>query len=344
MRLRRCATSWGCDKKQSARKEHDSGKRALPAEEFAVPIDPETSRLGPPPFWDSREVKVSGDDKWAFSDYHVKSIPYDYRSYILYGYTIFPAGVKVGTRFEIDTRSPTLLTGPGIWHIAGIWYAPLEPDALRVLGVSPEETRPFMWTSNVPIETVEEPPYHEGQVLHSRVPPVPYKAPPPTQPRPPLVIVRRRGRLVAEPVRTNSWFMLARRFLGLPAPASDRNDANALSLGIDLADHEIIHWSGAARRVTTSVAGVLILTSGRVIHRPTAVPRVLGAKSFEIRRREVIDVGFEAIENSRSHRTNEMSLRLILVGDRKELFVVKSQTEAFDQFSKHITPIADTWY
>jgi hypothetical protein len=97
------------------------------------------------------------------------SIPFDYRSYVLWGYTILACGLRVPTRFRIDTRSPTLLIDPGIWQIDGVLYYPFSPEALDRLGVAPETTRPFSWTSNVPIETVEEPPYLEGQVLQSRL-------------------------------------------------------------------------------------------------------------------------------------------------------------------------------
>jgi hypothetical protein len=80
----------------------------------------------------------------------------DYRSYSFYGHTILACGIKVATKFEIDTRSPTLLAGLGTWHIGGIWYYPFEPEALALRGVLPENARPFSWTSNVAIETIEE--------------------------------------------------------------------------------------------------------------------------------------------------------------------------------------------
>ena len=72
--------------------------------------------------------------------------------------------MRVPTLFlEIDTRSPKLLAGLGLWHLGGIWYRPFERYVFGVvLWGFPEQTRPFMWTSNVPIETVEEPPYIEG--------------------------------------------------------------------------------------------------------------------------------------------------------------------------------------
>ena len=72
----------------------------------------------------------------------------------------------------IDTRKPTLLVGVGHWYIHGRWFSPFQPEA-NLLGVSPDDARPFSWTPNVPIETIEEPPYREGQVLHARTPPNP---------------------------------------------------------------------------------------------------------------------------------------------------------------------------
>ena len=129
------------------------------------------------------------------------------------------------------------------------------------------------------------------------------------------------------------------RMLGVGKPPSDRNDARAFSLGIEREANEIIYWSGAARRVTTSVAGILILTSRRVIHRASGISRIFDPNFFEIRRREVIDVGVKPIDTSHWHGMNEMSLRLILVGGHEELFIVENRTEAFEQFSKFVTPI-----
>ena len=157
-----------------------------------LPRDCVEYELVRPPQPNSNEVRASGDGFRGFGSFDGSSIPYDYRSYTFCGYTILPGGVKVPTTIRDRHASPTLLAGLGLWHIAGTWYDPFEPEALRVLGVAPDETRPFSWTSNVPIETVEEPPYREGQVLHSRVPPAPFKPP---LPRPALVISRVGGRL-----------------------------------------------------------------------------------------------------------------------------------------------------
>jgi hypothetical protein len=123
-----------------------------------MPIDPQFvfRFLGDPPDPGSTDVRVSGDIRRGFGRFKGLSIPMDYRSYIFYGHTILARGIKVATKFEIDTRSPTLLAGLGTWHIGGIWYYPFEPEALALLGVLPENARPFSWTSNVPIETIEE--------------------------------------------------------------------------------------------------------------------------------------------------------------------------------------------
>jgi hypothetical protein len=112
--------------------------------------------LGDPPDPGSTDVRVSGDIRHGFGRFKGLSIPMDYRSYIFYGHTILARGIKVATKFEIDTRSPTLLASLGTWHIGGIWYRAFEPEALALLGVLPENDRPFSWTSNVAIETIEE--------------------------------------------------------------------------------------------------------------------------------------------------------------------------------------------
>ena len=151
-----------------------------------MPLDPDfvEYKLGPPEKPDSKAIWATVEGFGSFGTFAGSVIPYDYRSYILYGYTILLGGMTVPTRFEIDTRTPALLVGSGLWHIAGTWYRPFEPDALRVLGVSTEGTTPFSWIPNVPIETAEETPYREGQILHSRVQPMPYKPPPPKPDRP----------------------------------------------------------------------------------------------------------------------------------------------------------------
>ena len=126
------------------------------------------------PYPDSTSVMVRGESRWeGVRSFDGKVIPIDYRSYILQGYTILPDGQRILTRFEIDTRKPTLLVSEGFWYIKGIWYLPFKADALTAMGVAPEDARPFRWIPNVPIQTVEQPPYLEGQVLHSSAPPMP---------------------------------------------------------------------------------------------------------------------------------------------------------------------------
>ncbi len=305
-----------------------------------MPIDPEGSKLGyPPPRPNSTEVDVSADEGYrCFCSFGGSSIPYDYRSYMLCGYTILPGGLKVPTQFEIDTRSPTLLAHLGWWHIGDIWYRPFEPEALRVLGVSPDETRPFSWISNVPIETVEEPPYREGQVLHSRVPPVPYK-PAPSKPKPTLVISRVGGRLVARPQVDSGWLARVRRRLS-PRKVPLTQDCGTESLqGIYLECSERVLWSCAARSPTRSGDGILTLTNLRVMYRPDFFARIQGARPLELRNREVTDVGLKTFESTRLPSSRKVCLRLVLVGDREELFVVEDAMRSLEQFSKWITPM-----
>jgi hypothetical protein len=137
-------------------------------EKRSLPFDRIRQVIGAPLAPNSTVVLVSAETFRSFEIYRGSSIPFDDRSYIVYGTTILACGVRVPTRFEIDTKKPTLLAGPGIWHVDGVWYYPFSAEALDRLGVSPEATKPFSWTSNVPIETVEEPPYLEDQVLHRR--------------------------------------------------------------------------------------------------------------------------------------------------------------------------------
>ncbi len=240
--------------------------------------------LGPPPPPNSTRVRVSTEGFRGFRSFEGTSIPYDYRSYIFSGYTILPGGAKVPTQFEIDTRSPTLLVGLGTWHITGTWYSPFEPEALRVLGVTAEETRPLSWISNVPIETVEEPPYREGQLLHSRVPPVPYKPPPPKR-KPTVVIVRRGGRSVVQQVRTDGLLARARRLLSHRELRLARDSESESLRGIDLEADEIVRWSVRSpqddeiRRwgsCANEPAGLLSPVDRRS---PLRRPRIRGAKS-----------------------------------------------------------------
>ena len=127
--------------------------------------------LGAPPDSGSTRVLVSTRIFRGFELFRGESIPLDGRTYIFYGYTIFPCGIRVASDFEIDTKCPTLLPKTArLWHIDGTWYMSFHADALAVLGISPENARPFSWVPNVPIQTVEQPPYLEGQILHSRVP------------------------------------------------------------------------------------------------------------------------------------------------------------------------------
>ncbi len=279
-----------------------------------MPIDPDlvSQFLGDPPAPDSTEVRVSSGLPRGFGIFDGPSIAIDYRSYIFYGHTILACGVTVPTRFEIDTRSPTLLIGLGTWHLAATWYRPFEPEALKVLDVAPEEARPFSWRSNVPIQTIEEPPYREGQILHGRVPPAPYKPP--------------------------------SRVDYFPAPtprrsAKPRKVRASSPTNIDLEPGETVRWSCRAWTTSSLASGELVLTSRRLLYRPPVLDRFLRVRPFEVGIREVTDVGCKRVRHLRSAGRAKLGLRLELVGDREQIFVVDSVIKAIEEFSKAITRI-----
>jgi hypothetical protein len=109
--------------------------------------------------------------------------------------------------------------------------------------------------------------------------------------------------------------------------------------GIDLEDGEIVLWSCAARRREGAGDGVLVLTTHRLFYRPAFVARLCGARSFEVRSREVTDVGLKPMHNLGPSSSNRVYLRLVLVGDQEELFVVDNPVRALERFSKGITPV-----
>jgi hypothetical protein len=78
----------------------------------------------------SKDVKVSSESRDAYRFFYGESIPIDLRSYVFYGDTILESGTRIMTQFTIDTRSPTLLIGEGLWYIIERWYYPFEPEAL----------------------------------------------------------------------------------------------------------------------------------------------------------------------------------------------------------------------
>jgi hypothetical protein len=279
-----------------------------------MPIDPQVvfQFLGDPPDPGSTDVRVSGEFRRGFGWFKGPSIPMDYRSYIFYGHTILARGIKVATKFEIDTRSPTLLAGLGTWHLGGIWYSPFEPEALALLGVLPENARPFSWTSNVPIETIEEPPYHEGQILHCRNPPGPYK------PDPSL------GKFSARTPGKSP-----------PRPAFGEGSLPVFELEPD----EFLRWSCRAWSTRSAHAGNLVLTSRRVFFETAPLDPLASAKPFEVGLREAIDVGCVRMQTLPSGARERLALRLILVGDREEVFEVDDVMQAIERFGKEITPI-----
>jgi hypothetical protein len=253
---------------------------------------------------DSTDVRVSGEIRRGFGNFDGKVIPIDYRSYILQGYTILPDGQRIPTRFEIDTRKTTLLVGDGNWYIKGIWYRPFKADALKVLGVDPERTRPFRWIPNVPIQTVEQPPYLEGQVLHA--------SEPPTSP--------------GETARALSGEVVG------------GGDLASVSLEVG----EKVRWSCEARSVkdaTGSGRGALFLTLRRVLYCPNVRDRPSGVEPLAWGIREVTDVGCQPIGDPQPACGRKMGLRLILVGGRDEIFEVDGVTQAIEDLSEFIHPV-----
>ena len=83
-----------------------------------------------------------------------------------------------------------------------------------------------------------------------------------------------------------------------------------------------------AARPTESRKGILGLTNQCVIYRPAFLTRILVRGSYEVRRREVTDVGLKTLENAGSRGDKRASLRLVLVADREELFVVENPMQA----------------
>ncbi len=268
--------------------------------------------IGDPRPPDSTEVLVSTESFRSFELFRGSSISFDYRSYILYGHTILPSGVRVPTRFEIDTRSPTLLAGLGIWHLDGAWYSPFSREALDRLGVSPKATRPFSWISNVPIQTAEEPPYPEGQVLHSRLPPVPHKPSP-------------------GPDHLRSFTSMD------SAPLHQVGGGRLTSFQLE--PGETMRFSCGAWRTGSSAEGLLVVTNRRILFCPALAHPSLEILPIEIRRREATDVGCRPMRDPCSGSALKLGLRLVLAGDREELFVVDDLVNVIEQFAKAITPI-----
>ena len=94
-----------------------------------------------------------------------------------------------------------------------------------------------------------------------------------------------------------------------------------------------------ARRPAGRGGGVLVVTTHRVFYRPAFVTRLRGTRSFDVRNREVTDVGLKSMGSKVPANGNKVYLRLVLVGDREELFAVDNPVHALERFSKGITPI-----
>jgi hypothetical protein len=214
-----------------------------------------------------------------------------------------PGGTRIPTQFTINTKKPTLVVGVGPWYIHGRWYSSFEPEALNLLGVSPDEARPFTWTPNVPIQTIEEPPYLEGQILHGRTPPTPAATVP-------------------------------------QAKSGEKVGGGCLtSLDLEVGEFKKRTWSCKARRMGSVANGELFLTPRRVLFCPHLFDCLRGVRPFVARGRELIDVTCKPVEGFRSGGGRRRGLRLVLVGDREEIFLVDDLVPAMERFSKKIRPL-----
>ncbi len=279
------------------------------------------------PLPDSKRVRVSSEIHRGFGLFNGPSIPFDLRSYILYGTTSLPEGTKILTQFEIDTRKPTLLVMTGNWYIDGTWYHGFEPAALEVLGVSPDKARPFSWSPNVPIETLEDPPYQEGQILHARTPATPAATAPPASSTP----------------RARRWFSFRSR---PPAAASPRASSGPTlgggtltSLDLEVGESKERTWSCKARRVGSAEDGELFLTSRRLLFCPHRSDNARGVSQFVAQRRELTDTGCKRVEDPHSPGGSSTGLRLLLVGNHEEIFLVENPMSVMEKFSKWIHPV-----
>ena len=247
---------------------------------------------------DSKHVKVQGPYRAGFTHFQGSSIPFNQSSYILYGYTLLPNGARVPTQFTIDTRKPTLLVGRGYWRIDGKWHFAFMPDSLKLLGLSLEEATHFHWTSNVPIETIENPPYLVGQALHGR-PPLPSAVP-------------------------------------QPPPESGETVGGGSLVSLPLWVHEPKEkvWSCGAKRPGAVARGELFLTFLRVLFCPHLSDYESGEKPFVPLIGTVVDIGAKPVPNPHSAGGKRMGLRLILIDGSEEIFLVDDLVNAMDEFLK----------
>jgi hypothetical protein len=271
----------------------------------------------------SKDVKVSSEPRHAYGFFYDGSIPIDLRSYLFYGDTILQSGIRIMTRFEIDTRLPTLLTGEGLWYIGERWNYPFEPEALARLGVAPEQARPFSWAPYVPIEIIEQPPFQAGQVLHGRAGAAPS-------------IASRRSR-------------------------SGEKVGGGTLVRIDLEAREKVLFSFDARRVQGTRNGKLFFTTHRALYCPHTAEKAANAASFNVGRREIVDAGCKSVEAPDSPtglmwlvfavllharfppemrgKSKKMCLRLVLVGGREDIFVVDDVVQAIEKLGQWIHPL-----
>jgi hypothetical protein len=247
---------------------------------------------------DSKFVRVRSPYHAAFSLFQGPSIPFNQSTYILYGYTLLPNGTQVPTQFTIDTRKPSLLVGVPYWQIDGKWHFGFVPDSLKLLGLTLEEATPFHWTSNVPIETIENPPYLAGQPLHGRPPH------PSVVPQPP------------------------------PESGETVGGASLVSLPLWVSEPKEKVWSCGAKRPGAVAQGELFFTFVRVLFCPHLSDYDEGEKPFVPLIGTVVDIGAKSVPDPHSAGGKRMGLRLIIIDGSEETFLVDSLVKAMDEFSK----------
>jgi hypothetical protein len=216
--------------------------------------------------------------------------------YILYGYTLLPNGARVPSQFTIDTRKPSLLIRTW-WRIDGKWHFSFVPQSLNLLGLSLEEAKPFHWTSNVPIETIENPPYLADQALHGRPPPPSALYQPP------------------------------------PESGETVGGGSLISLPLWVGEPKEKVWSCGAKRLGAAERGELFLTSWRVLFCPHLSDYENGEKPFVALRSSVNDIGAKSVPDPHSAGGRRNGLRLVLIEGREEIFLVDGLVNAMDAFA-----------
>jgi hypothetical protein len=139
-----------------------------------MPIDPTIveHQYGHPDRWSTAVrvfVRMEGSyPAGSATIFQGPMIPMDGRTYMVQGKVILPNGVSVISKLLLDTRKPSLLVAADGWYINGIWYHPFEPEALQVLGVPADQTKAYSWIPNVPLDTLDQPPYLAGQPVQRK--------------------------------------------------------------------------------------------------------------------------------------------------------------------------------